>query len=192
MQLARRSPRGRSSGRPVTSQVNTFNDRAEERPLRRLARGVGGAFDVLRDCVEIGPIGALARVGVGVLLVCTALFGWDLRWLDPVLGLLVMPGLVLGFAALHSRRSDTPVRAAGPLGHALNVAVFVPLFLWPVTAGGAALFYGGSMLVAAVRRSGGCEVTAISNALLGRDDQVGCAVFAPIDLAETHLRRLAA
>lgn len=45
------------------------------------------------------------------------------------------------------------------------------------------------MLVAAFRRSGGCEVTAISNALLGRDDQVGCALFAPVDLAEAQVRR---
>ena len=46
------------------------------------------------------------------------------------------------------------------------------------------------MLVAAVRRSGGCELTAISNAVLDRDDQVGCVLFAPIDLTEARLRRV--
>jgi hypothetical protein len=31
---------------------------------------------------------------------------------------------------------------------------------------------------------GGCEVTAISDLLLHRDDQIGCALFGPIDLRE--------
>lgn len=46
------------------------------------------------------------------------------------------------------------------------------------------LFYGASMLIAAVRRSGGREVTTILNALVRRDDQWGCALFAPVDLAK--------
>ncbi len=46
--------------------MNTFSYRTKESPLRRLARGVDGVFDVLRGCVEIGPIGALARVVLGV------------------------------------------------------------------------------------------------------------------------------
>jgi hypothetical protein len=45
------------------------------------------------------------------------------------------------------------------------------------------------MLVAAARRGGGCEVTAISNALLQRDDQLGCPLFAPLDVAEARLKR---
>jgi len=74
-------------------------------------------------------------------------------------------------------------------GRALvNAAVFTPLFLIPATAGGAFLFYGSSMLVAAARRSGGCEVTAIANVALGRDDQVGCVLFAPIDAVEAGRR----
>ena len=35
----------------------------------------------------------------------------------------------------------------------------------------------------------GCEVLAISNWLLRRDDQVGCVVFSPIDAAEARLTR---
>ena len=51
------------------------------------------------------------------------------------------------------------------------------------------MFYGFSMLVAAATRSGGCEVTAISNALLRRDDQVGCPLFASVDLVEQRAQR---
>ena len=41
-----------------------------------------------------------------------------------------------------------------------------------------------SMLLAALRGYAGCEVLAVSNWLLRRDDQVGCAVFWPIDQLE--------
>jgi hypothetical protein len=46
--------------------------------------------------------------------------------------------------------------------------------------------WGGSMLVAAVRGYAGCEVLAVSNWLLGRDDQVGCVPFWPIDTLEAR------
>jgi hypothetical protein len=46
------------------------------------------------------------------------------------------------------------------------------------------IFYGLSMLLAALRGYGGCESLAISNWLLKRDDQIGCLVFSPIDYAE--------
>jgi hypothetical protein len=48
----------------------------------------------------------------------------------------------------------------------------------------ALIFYGASMLLKALRGYGGCEVLAVSNWLLRRDDQVGCAVFWPIDRLE--------
>jgi hypothetical protein len=47
------------------------------------------------------------------------------------------------------------------------------------------------MFVAALRRRGGCEVTAVSNAVLGRDDQVGCVLFSPIGSAEAARRECA-
>ncbi len=40
------------------------------------------------------------------------------------------------------------------------------------------------MLIAAARGYAGCEVLAVSNWVLARDDQVGCALFAPVDLVE--------
>jgi hypothetical protein len=40
------------------------------------------------------------------------------------------------------------------------------------------------MLLAAVRGDAGCEVLAVSNWLLRRDDQIGCLLFWPIDHAE--------
>jgi hypothetical protein len=60
-----------------------------------------------------------------------------------------------------------------------------------VTGDAAVIFVGTSMLLAAARGYAGCEVLAISNWVLRRDDQVGCIVFAPVDLAESQLRRQA-
>jgi hypothetical protein len=71
---------------------------------------------------------------------------------------------VLGWRA---RRQPDRLEAISPTAHCLNVVLFLPLFFIPATAGGALLFYGVSMFVAALRRSGGCEVTAVSNAVLG-------------------------
>jgi hypothetical protein len=42
--------------------------------------------------------------------------------------------------------------------------------------------------MASRRRSGGCELTVASNAILGRNDQLGCALFAPVDAAERFRR----
>ncbi|MBA3262399.1 MAG: hypothetical protein H0T69_08030 [Thermoleophilaceae bacterium] len=103
----------------------------------------------------------------------------------------MFPAVVFALVSLRAGHSPVPLRAVGPGSHLLNAAVFVALFYFPATAGAALIFYGASMLVAATRRSGGCEITAISNALLDRDDQVGCLLFAPVDGAEARLHRAA-
>jgi hypothetical protein len=169
--------------------MTTISSGGQRPPLRRLAAALDAATCALRDCSEIGPAGVVARLAVGLALIYLALFWNDAGWADPVFACVVIPGAVTGVVALRARRTQRPLRATGPLGHAANAAVFVPLFAHPATIGTALLFYGGSMLVAAARRSGGCELTAISNAVLDRDDQVGCVVFAPVDLAESRLRR---
>ncbi len=140
--------------------------------------------DLPRKRSPIGPIGRVARLGVGLALISLALFWRDPDWTDAVLGLIVAPAVVLGAMAWRAHRYPVPLRAVGPLGHAINLAIGIPLLVLPATAGAAFLFYGASMLLAAARGFGGCEVTAVSNAVLGRDDQVGCALFAPVDLAE--------
>jgi hypothetical protein len=67
-----------------------------------------------------------------------------------------------------------------------TTAVFLILYLWAPTSDAALVFYGASMLLAALRGYGGCEVLAVPNWLLGRDDQIGCALFWPIDHREHH------
>jgi hypothetical protein len=45
------------------------------------------------------------------------------------------------------------------------------------------------LLVAAWRRKPGCEVTALSNCIRRRDDQIGCPTFSPIDELEARLTK---
>ena len=99
----------------------------------------------------------------------------------------VFPAATLALGLAARRYASGPVRFTGPAGTALNCAVIVALVVNPYTAGGAALFYGLTLLVAVWRGQPGCEGTVISNWVLGRDDQIGCPIFSPIDEAEARL-----
>ena len=129
----------------------------------------------------------MARASVGATLVALELLWRDPKWWDPLVAL-GFAALTSGFMALRARRAAVPLDATGPVAHALSVLVPIPLLLLPATSGGTLLFYGGSMLLAAWLRNGGCEVTVASNAVLGRADQLGCALFAPVDAVERALR----
>ena len=138
---------------------------------------------------QIGSVGTTARIIVETLLVGSVVQGHLARGFHPstrVLGLLGFPAVLLGLQWLRARRTPTRLEATGPVGHALNLAVFLVLYLWEPTSDAALLFYGASMWLAAVRGYAGCEVLAVSNWLLRRDDQVGCAVFWPVDRLEHH------
>jgi hypothetical protein len=137
----------------------------------------------------IGPVGTTARVLLGGLLVASVTWGHLDRGFHPaawLLGLVGFPALVVAGQWLRVRRTPIPLRATGPVAHALNVAVFVVLYVLEPTSDAALLFYGASMWLAAARGYAGCEVLAVSNWLLRRDDQIGCAVFWPIDQLEHH------
>jgi hypothetical protein len=113
-----------------------------------------------------------------------------------LLGLVGLPLAVLSWQVWRAHgTSDRIVALTGPLGHLVPPAAFLVLYgtTWyapPIdfVSDAALLFFGSSMLLAAIRGYAGCEVLAISNWLLGRDDQVGCALFKPVDSIE-HDRR---
>jgi hypothetical protein len=137
----------------------------------------------------IGTLGTVARILVGGLLLGSVVWGHLTRgfhlssW---VLGLVGFPAMLVGLQWLWTRRTTARLEATGPAEHALNLAVFVVLYLLEPTSDAALIFYGASMLLAALWGYGGCEVLAVSNRLLGRDDQVGCALFWPVDQPERH------
>ncbi len=115
----------------------------------------------------IGPIGTLARLGIGLWLVGIAWHGWRIR--------------------RHAARFED----TSPLSFALSVTLPLALyFTWwyapafSVTSDAVLLFVGGSMVFAALRGSAGCELLALSNWLLRRCDQIACAIFTPLDSLE--------
>ena len=93
------------------------------------------------------------------------------------LGLVAFPVLLLAWQWLPGRSSPATLQATGPVATTLNILLFLALVLTPwyaqplsFTSGAAFVFYGASMLLAALRGYGGCEVLAVSNWLLRRDD----------------------
>jgi hypothetical protein len=144
---------------------------------------------------EIGIAGTVARVVVGAIFLTSVISG-QLHTFHPVswiVGLVVFPGLTVGWQRIRLHYTRDRLRATGPVPHLVNIAVFVALCLTPLyapalafTSDAALLFYGTSMLLAAARGYAGCEVLAISNWLLGRNDQVGCLVFGPIDAIDAR------
>lgn len=154
------------------------------------------------DQRQIGPIGTAARailgcallVGLGIPGGVTTVRGhYQYRFdvISVVLGAVVFPTVILAWHWWAVRGRSTALRATGPVTTSINLLVLLALFLIPelapriyFIATGAAVFYGASMLLAAVGGRAGCEVTAISNWVLNRDDLVGCPVFTPIDSLE--------
>jgi len=70
----------------------------------------------------------------------------------------------------------------------INFLVFVALLIFEPTRGATFVFLGSAPLFAAARGAGGCEIVAVSNWLLRRDDQIGCPLFWPVDTYEARAR----
>ena len=81
---------------------------------------------------KIGVLGTTARIVVGALLVGSVVQGHLARgfhlsaW---VLGLVGFPAVLVGLQWLRARRTPTRLEATGPVGHAINLAVFLVLYL---------------------------------------------------------------
>jgi hypothetical protein len=139
---------------------------------------------------RIGGVGTVSRVIAGLGLICLALThgkpSWSLTWHDAVLGLIAFPAVMVVVGLAARRLAGQAIHFTGPLGLAINTAVIVALLSNHYTAGGAELFYGATLLVAAWYGQPGCEATVLSNRILGRDDQIGCPAFTPIDALETR------
>ena len=139
---------------------------------------------------RIGPIGTATRLLAAAGLLYLAFFdgaSWGFEWYDAAVGLGLLPAASIAFGLGARRYASGPVRFTGSAGTTTNCLILIGLAVNPYTAGGAALFYGATLLVAAWRGQPGCEGTVLSNVILGRDDQLGCPIFSPIDKAEARL-----
>jgi hypothetical protein len=142
---------------------------------------------------KIGIIGTTARVFVGMWLVGSALHGHIVRGpfrpLPWIIGLVILPAVFLIWQWARARRNPSRLKANGPIASTINIIIFFYFWLWTPASisfmsDAVLIFYGASMLIAAIRGYAGCEALAISNWMLQRDDQLGCLFFSPIDFAE--------
>src|SRR5260370_35115175 len=156
---------------------------------------------------QIGVIGTIVRVILGLGLLAYGFSGgkivvshgqlqFGFEPLGLILGVVALPAVLLIGQWLRARRDPSPFQATGPVVTTINMAGFFARFLTPwylprlsFTSDAASIFYGASMLLAAELGYGGCEVLAISNWVLRRDDQVGCFALGPVDYAERRLRQ---
>ncbi len=147
----------------------------------------------------MGVLGTASRVALGLWLTGEVAVGHvtgSFRLLPWVLGLVALPGALLVWHWWHARRHPGRLVATGPIAHCGQVILFVALLIIPqyapilwFTADTALLFYGSAMLLAAVLDQLDCEVLALSNRLLYREDRLGCMIFAPFDFVDRRLHR---
>lgn len=160
--------------------------------------------NAIRRSRQIGPLGTLARVVGGAVAIAVPVLveGFSLTEAGialialPLAALVAAPVIEAGFrrwapAALRSRHAI----CCGPGCALIGVLVIAnTAIVAPTSANGNVTLWvwlGASMLVAAARGYGGCEVLAIPNLVTGRRDQIGCLLYTPIDRAEARRQRRA-
>lgn len=150
---------------------------------------------------EIGLLGTLARIVGGAVAVSLPIAVGGFGWWDAAAAFVLLPLVALaaasaiaaafqqvGPSALQSRHAVCTWPACLLVGAmiATNAAFAavtpangnVSLWVW----------LGASMLLAAARGYGGCEVLAIPNLLTRRRDQIGCILYNPLDRWEASRR----
>jgi hypothetical protein len=133
---------------------------------------------------RIGLRGTIARLVVGVAMLAGAVIV-GITWRDALLGLVAAPLATIAVVVARGPKR-TPIRLNGPEGHCVNCTIGALAFVFlPVAA---LVFYGSAMLLAAARGFAGCELFAVSNSVLGRDDEIACTLFTPIDALDSHRR----
>ena len=149
---------------------------------------------------QIGPVGTVSRVAVGLVAIAVPVSSAGLGWWEwaalnvfALVATAVTRLVIAGFEryapdAFDARRGLCSAPACVLIG-ALVALAFGLSALTP--ADGEIVFWvwlGASMLVGAARGYGGCEVLAFPNAYTGRRDRIGCVVFTPIDAVEARYR----
>lgn len=130
----------------------------------------------------------------GVLAIALPIALAGFTWWDAAIALVALPlTAALAAVAVTATLRRVAPRALGARHAICSPAGCCLLFLVvaanaalvsPTSANGSVTIWvwlGASMLLAAVRGYGGCEVLAVSNLMSGRRDQVGCLLYSPID-----------
>jgi hypothetical protein len=151
---------------------------------------------------DIGPAGTASRVLVGVVAIALPIALGGISLLEVGVALIALPLIAAAAGALvtaayrrlapGSLGCDAAVCSGPTCWVAAIMVAAAVLFSVLTPADGVVVFWvwlGSSMLLAAARGYGGCEVLAATNLLRGRRDQIGCIIFTPIDRAEAKRDR---
>ena len=145
------------------------------------------------------PIGRALRVLLGLVLI---LYTVPVYFRVPVPIAIRELLLMLGLAGIYSLIHIVVLRRIVAIGPGLgSVAVhgfLVALYIaggsrLPIVGGGegqlaAVTFLGISLVVAGMRAVPGCELMAIPCVLFGKDTELACLIFSPLDRLERKLR----
>jgi hypothetical protein len=156
---------------------------------------------LLRDRREVGPIGTVSRIAGGLIAIALPIAIGGFSWWDAATALIALPLVATGAAALivatYRRLAPEALRrgraiCSGPACWLIAIMIGTAIGIDALTpASGEVAFWvwlGGSMLIAAARDYGGCEVLAVPNLITGRRDQIGCILYTPIDRVEAMRR----
>ena len=141
-------------------------------------------------------MGTVSGIIAGVAALVVPLAVWGATWWDWGAGIVGFPLLAVAagaaIAALDARAGSVDSGPSGRMrwaaallvvGLVLGSATAIT-FVTPIDGTAVWIFVGISMLLAAAKGYGGCEVLAFPNAISGRRDTIGCVLFAPIDGSE--------
>jgi hypothetical protein len=147
---------------------------------------------------EIGPIGSASRVLGGLVAIALPIALWGFTWWDAAIALVALPLIAVLAAVLTTaiwrklapRSLSAHHVICSPAGCSLLFLVVIAnaALVSPTPADGNVTIWvwlGASMLLAAARGYGGCEVLAVSNLITRRRDQIGCLLYTPIDRWES-------
>lgn len=149
---------------------------------------------------EIGPVGTVSRVAVGLVAVGLPIVLAGFGWWDALGAFVVLPAVTTVAVQLLTTAGRAGGREKIVLGAVCSsriclliaLAVAASLAFSILTPADGEVFFwvwlGASMLVAAACGYRGCEVLAGPNLLTGRRDEIGCMIFTPIDRAEARRR----
>ena len=145
------------------------------------------------------PIGRVLRILLGlVLMIYVTPVYFQVPARVAVASLLLMLGLIGVYSLIHIVASRRIVRFGPCSGAVVGLALLVALYLAgasrsPIFGHGkgqlaAVTFLGISLVLAGVRAVPGCELMAIPGALFGKDTELACLIFSPLDSLERKLR----
>jgi peptidoglycan/LPS O-acetylase OafA/YrhL len=157
------------------------------------------AYEIRPRPNKAPPVGRVLRVLLGlVLMIYVVPVYFQVSARVAVASLLLMLGLIGVCSLIHIVVSRRIVRIGPCLGAILGLGLLVALYVaggsqLPILGHGkgqlaAVTFLGISLVVAGVRGVPGCELMGIPSVLFGKDTELACLIFSPLDMLERKLR----